>query len=116
MRFVLKLFLIFLGLGALYILIVVINQFTYILSPTKGEKINPKAQSNSALLVIDIQQTLPITMPTVNDFLENTNRAIDHLRERNGDIIFVAQVKKEKSLRSVFLPHIAAQGSKEAAL
>lgn len=116
MRFVLKLLLFFFGIGALYISIVAINQFSYILDATKGERIDPNLQSNSTLLVIDIQQTLPITMPTVNDFLASTNQAIDHFRKQNGEVVFVAQVKEEKSLRSIFLPHIAARGSKEAAL
>lgn len=116
MKRIIKIISIPLGIIILYLGLIVINQFTYILGATTGMKIEKANRPYSVLLVIDIQKSLPETMPDKDAFLKTTNKAIDHWRSRGKEAVFIAQVKEEKSLRSVFLPHIAARSSEAAEL
>lgn len=116
MKFLVKVLLIPLGLFVFYVGIIIYNQFFYIMGATQGQPMERNTRPHSALLVIDIQQSLPTTIPGVEEFIDHTNRAIDHVRERDGKVIFVTQIKEKQSLRSFFLPHIAAEDSPMAAL
>jgi len=121
MKLFIKIILVPIGLLFIYLAILFYNQFTYLHGATTGEMIDTKKMPHSALFVIDIQNIYPhpdknlrSTNPVVFNLLSNVNAAIEHFEGSGNEIIYLAQVKEKKSIRSFFMPHIPARGTKEA--
>jgi len=119
----LALALIVIGLAVAYIAIMLHTYRTYLYGVTSGKLIDVKKMPNSALLVIDMQNSmlrLDDRQQPVNSVyaraVENINLAADRLADLKSEMIEIAQVKEKGHIQTLFLPLIPYSGTKGAGI
>lgn len=104
-----------------YVSILLYNQFTHLQGSTKGKPVAAKSLRNRALLVIDMQNAnvrldgrQRPRNPAVANAVSSINRALDHFSISRDEVVFIAQVKEKRSIRSFFMPRVPVRGTRNA--
>lgn len=99
----------------IYVIIVLGIQFFYILNTSPVNRINPKLNTNSAIMVIDVQNMLTFYDDPhkaaeygVAPFLKSINQAIS--KNPGYEVIYIRQEFTRNSLLSFLLPTFPEQG------
>lgn len=110
-----KLLLIPAGLLLLYVIMFLCIEFFYILTPSHGSKIDIKVNTNSVILIVDVQNKLTAwdnqqkaQKYKIGIFLQNINLAVKKLP--NMETVYIRQEFPRNSLLSFLLPMFPEQG------
>lgn len=105
----------------LYVILVLGIQFLYILKSPQGKRIDLKKNTNSAVLVIDVQNKLTFTDNAakaskyrVPAFIKNLNLALNKLS--GSEIIYIRQEFPQNSFLSFILPTFPEEGEPGTAI
>ncbi len=109
------------ALMLIHLSILLYDRFTYPRGSTKGEPVDAKSSRSRALLVIDMQnanvrldERQRPRNPAVANAVSSINRALDHFSRSRDEVVFIAQVKEKRSIRSFFMPRVPVRGTKNA--
>ncbi len=121
MKKVMKILAIPVGIVLLYAVVVLCIEFFYILVPSKGAAIDPVKDTNSAILVIDVQNMLTsydnerkMHEYKVDIFLKNVNTVLDKLKKLEP--VYIRQEFPKNSFLSFLLPTFPEEGDPGTAI